>query len=249
MAKPSRIFTKSELQQTQILLNSSDFGSRPLVKGFTIDSKESLDLDDAIWVETYGDTGKISIHIADPTEVIDLDSPLDKTVRKRIETLYLARGRIPMLPPALSEQKLSLLEGEPKLTLTVEIELKATGEISNYRIFESCFISLGKLSYTEAEEISTNPDHPLFLALNSAQMWAKVLNKVRIKNGAFAGIIKGNYYINEDGNIQQISSNSQVLIAEYSNSQTHEVHLFYPLPIPLYPNTTKVYLMSGLLIL
>ena len=104
---------------------------------------------------------------------------------------------------------------KPKLTLTVEIELKATGEISNYRIFESCFISLGKLSYTEAEEISTNPDHPLFLALNSAQMWAKVLNKVRIKNGAFAGIIKGNYYINEDGNIQQISSNSQVLIAEY----------------------------------
>ncbi len=215
MLKHRRIFTKSELEQTQTLLNLSDFGTRPLVKGFTIDSKESLDLDDAIWVETYGDTGKISIHIADPTEVIDLDSPLDKTVRKRIETLYLARGRIPMLPPALSEQKLSLLEGEPKLTLTVEIELKATGEISNYRIFESCFVSLGKLSYTEAEEISTNPDHPLFLALNSAQMWAKVLNKVRIKNGAFAGIIKGNYYINEDGNIQQISSNSQVLIAEY----------------------------------
>ena len=215
MLKHRRIFTKSELEQTQTLLNLSDFGTRPLVKGFTIDSKESLDLDDAIWVETYGDTGKISIHIADPTEVIDLDSPLDKTVRKRIETLYLARGRIPMLPPALSEQKLSLLEGEPKLTLTVEIELKATGEISNYRIFESCFVSLGKLSYTEAEEIGNNPDPPLFLALNSAQMWAKVLNRLRIKNGAFAGIIKGNYYINEDGDIKKISGNSQVLIAEY----------------------------------
>ncbi len=46
-------------------------------------------------------------------------------------------------------------------------------------------------------------------------MWAKVLNNVRVKNGAFVGIIKGNYYINEDGDIQKISCNSQVLIAEY----------------------------------
>lgn len=215
MPRKHQLFTKSELQQTQTILSSSDFGSRPLVKGFTIDSETSMDLDDALWVETYGNIGKIQIHIADPTEVIDIDSPLDKAVRKRIETLYLAKGLIPMLPPALSEQKLSLLEGEPRLTITVEIEINQKGEIVNYRIFESCFISLGKLSYTEVEAIGNKPDHQLFLPVQSAQIWAKVLNKLRVKHGAFVGIIQGNYYINEDGDIEKIACNSQVLIAEY----------------------------------
>ena len=127
MAINHQNFTKSELEQTQNIINLSDFGQRPLVKGFTIDSINSLDLDDAIWIENYGDIGRIQVHIADPTEVIEIDSPLDKAVRKRISTLYLSKGIIPMLPFALSEQKLSLLEGETKLTITVEIEIKRTG--------------------------------------------------------------------------------------------------------------------------
>ena len=215
MTRTHRNFTKSELEQTQSILNLSDFGTRPLVKGFTIDSKQSLDLDDAIWVETYGEIGKIQIHIADPTEVIEIDSLLERAVRKRISTLYLSNGRFPMLPVALSEQKLSLLEGEPKLTITIEIELKTTGEIINYRLFESCFISLGKLSYEQAEQISNNPSHRLFVPLQSAQIWAKIINQKRVNSGAFAGIIKGNFYINEDGQIQQVYCNSEVLIAEY----------------------------------
>ena len=215
MAINHQNFTKSELEQTQNIINLSDFGERPLVKGFTIDSINSLDLDDAIWIENYGDIGRIQVHIADPTEVIEIDSPLDKAVRKRISTLYLSKGIIPMLPFALSEQKLSLLEGETKLTITVEIEIKCTGEIINYRIYESCFVSLGKLSYQEAERISNNPGHNLFLPLQLAQIWAKILNSQRVKNGAFAGIIKGKFYINEDGNLTPISCNSEVLIAEY----------------------------------
>ncbi len=215
MPKTNRIFTADELEQTQRILYSSDFGSRPLVKGLTIDTQQSRDLDDAIWVETHGELGKLQIHIADPTAVIERDSPLDRGVRKRLETLYLAKGRKPMLPPALSEQKLSLLEGEPKLTLTVEIELNSRGEILHHQIFESCFVSVGKLSYQEAEQITNNPEHQLFLALNSAQSWAQILNRVRVKQGAFAGIIKGNFYLNEEGQIQPFSCRSEVLIAEY----------------------------------
>ena len=59
MSKTNHLFTQPELEQTQTLESLSDFGSRPLVKGFTIDHQESLDLDDAIWVETHGEVGKI----------------------------------------------------------------------------------------------------------------------------------------------------------------------------------------------
>ena len=215
MPKTHPPFTQSELEQAHTLLHFSDFGSRPLVKGFTIDSPHSLDLDDALWVETHGELAKIQIHIADPTALIEIGSPLDLAVRQRLSTLYFSRGRAPMLPPALSEQKLSLLEGEPKFTLTLDIELNSTGEILHSQIFESCFLSLGKLSYQQAEQISNNPEHQLFLPLNSAQLWAQILNRLRVNQGAFAGIIKGNFYLNEDGQIQPLSCRSEVLIAEY----------------------------------
>ena len=61
--KKSNKFSDEELQQTHLILNLSELGSRTLVKGFTIDSKQSQDLDDAIWVETHGERGKIQIHI------------------------------------------------------------------------------------------------------------------------------------------------------------------------------------------
>ena len=55
MVKTNHNFTQAELAQTDSILKLSQFDNRPLVKGFTIDSETSLDLDDAIWVETYGD--------------------------------------------------------------------------------------------------------------------------------------------------------------------------------------------------
>ena len=63
MTKTNRLFTDAELEQTHTLLHFSDFDSRPLVKGFTIDSPQSLDLDDALWVETHGELMGIALLI------------------------------------------------------------------------------------------------------------------------------------------------------------------------------------------
>ena len=208
------IYSLAELAQVKEL-NNLDFGSRKIVKGFTIDNQTSRDLDDALWVETQGDCAVVQVHIADPTEVIPLDSPLDKGIRKRISSLYLPGGTIPMIPAELSESQLSLLEGAPKLSITVEVKLNRMGEIESVEVFESCFISLAKLSYEQAEAIAQDLEHELYLPLNQAQLWAKILNYQRRKQGALAGIIKGQFYLDEDGSLNEITYKSQVLVAEY----------------------------------
>ncbi len=208
------VYSLAELAQVKELKNV-DFGSRKIVKGFTIDNPTSRDLDDAIWVETQGERAIVQVHIADPTEVIPLDSPLDRGIRNRISSLYLPGGTIPMIPAELDESKLSLLEGSPKLSITVEVKLNRIGEIESVEIFESCFISLAKLSYEQAEAISQDLEHELYLPLNQAQLWAKILNYQRRKKGALAGIIKGQFYLDEDGSLKEITYKSQVLVAEY----------------------------------
>ena len=208
------VYSVAELAQVKDLKNF-DFGSRKIVKGFTIDNQTSRDLDDAIWVETQGECAIVQVHIADPTEAIPLDSPLDQGIRKRISSLYLPGRTIPMIPAELSESKLSLLEGEPRLSITVEVKLNNKGEIESVEIFESCFISLAKLSYEKAEAISQDIEHELYLPMNQAQLWAKILNHKRAKQGAMAGIIKGKFYLDEDGSLNEISYKSQVLVAEY----------------------------------
>ncbi len=208
------VYSVAELAQVKDLKNL-DFGSRKIVKGFTIDSQTSRDLDDAIWVETQGDRAIVQVHIADPTEAIPLDSPLDQGIRKRISSLYLPGKTIPMIPAELSESQLSLLEGEPRLSITVEVKLNRIGEIESVEVFESCFTSLAKLSYEKAEAISQDIEHELYLPVNQAQLWAKILNHKRAKQGAMAGIIKGKFYLDEDGSLNEISYKSQVLVAEY----------------------------------
>ena len=129
-------YSSAELTQVK-KLNNFDFASRRIVRGFTIDNQTSRDLDDAIWVETQGDSALVQVHIADPTEVIPLDSPLDRGIRKRKSTLYLPGKTIPLIPKALSESKLSLLEGEPRLSLTVELKLNSKGELIGHKLRNS----------------------------------------------------------------------------------------------------------------
>lgn len=209
-----RIYSSAELAQVKNL-QKIEFGSREVVRGFTIDNKTSRDLDDAIWVETQGERAIVQVHIADPTEVIPLNSPLDKGIRKRISSLYLSNRIIPMIPAELSESKLSLLEGDPRLSITVEMELNKTGKLESVDIFESCLISLAKLSYRQAEIISQDVKHELYLPLNQAQLWAKIINYQRRRQGALVGIIKGEFYLDEDGSLKEIAYKSQVLVAEY----------------------------------
>lgn len=192
---------------------------RPQVQGLTIDGPTSRDLDDAIHLETTPAGGIASIHIADVAELVTVGSTLDKVALARTQTRYLRRGNIPMLPPALSEDKLSLLEGQPRPTLTVRVTLNHQAEIQTTEIFESWLVSAKRFSYEQVDRVCQSPAHPFYEPLQLCQTWAERLNQERRSQGAIGGQLNASgFWVDENGAV--ISPNAkrfhaQLIIQEF----------------------------------
>jgi len=98
---------------------------RIFLPGFTfhIDPPGCRDVDDSltIFYDVERNLWDISINIADVAEKIPEDSPLDLCAKQRATSFYTPEGSAayPMLPPELSEDRLSLLPGSIKHTLSL----------------------------------------------------------------------------------------------------------------------------------
>ena len=75
---------------------------------YSLDDAGTREIDDALSLERRDGVDWIWIHIADPSRLIDIDSPLDQEARRRATSLYLAEGVMPMLPLELAAGPLSL---------------------------------------------------------------------------------------------------------------------------------------------
>jgi ribonuclease R len=104
----------------------------PHVSGMTLDHPWSNDLDDGFWIEHDSQGGYLlHLSIVDVASFIrpDLAPLLEQKAYERVATLYLAQDAVlPMLPTLLSEDHLSLLEGQPRpaiiLTLPFDDQLR-----------------------------------------------------------------------------------------------------------------------------
>lgn len=101
------------------------------VPTFTIDGADAKDFDDALSVERLegpkgGGRGmlRIGVHIADVSYYVAEGTSLDAEALERATTCYLPGKVLPMLPEQLSNGICSLVEGEPRLALSV---VAATG--------------------------------------------------------------------------------------------------------------------------
>ncbi len=79
---------------------------------FHVDPPGCRDIDDAI--AYHPETGRMAITIADVASTIQMGSALDRVAKEIGTSFYDLEGRVvrPMLPPALSEDALSLLPGQ-----------------------------------------------------------------------------------------------------------------------------------------
>jgi len=131
---------------------------------FTIDPKRSKDLDDAIHIKMIDESKKlyqIGVHIADASYFLNKDSFLDKEALNRATTVYLVHKNIPMLPRILSENIISLLKGEERLTVSCIFNLYENGEIeenSQPKFCLSVIKSASKLSYELAQRLISEPE-------------------------------------------------------------------------------------------
>jgi exoribonuclease-2 len=211
---------------------------------FTIDDPETVEIDDGLSCQEQDDgTLMAGVHIADPSAFVKPGDVVDEEALRRAATYYLPDTRLPMLPPVISEDAASLVEGRDRPALSFFIHVGPGGRILRFEILPSTIRSSAKLGYEEADRLATGPPEQdpsraaIQRALSGLRAVAEKLRDARLKAGAMIlGIPEVSVRVSPDGGIQIKRSDqrgfSRGLVAEMMilvNSQcagfcaTHEI--------------------------
>lgn len=129
------------------------------VNFFTIDSKDTEDMDDAIAI-SKGEQGdyQLTVAIADPTAYVLQDSELDRIAKIRNFTTYLPDFNIPMLPKELANDLCSLKANQKRPAMICKMSIDETGNINSDEItFIPAWIeSKAKLTYNNVSNFLEN---------------------------------------------------------------------------------------------
>jgi ribonuclease R len=149
----SREFPRKVEEEAEAVAGK-DFGEREDLRALpvvTIDGADAKDFDDAISVERAGEGYRLWVHIADVTYYVEPGGALDKQAAYRGNSVYLPGTVAPMLPARLSNGVCSLVEGEERPAVTVEMEVASDGAARSARAYRSLIVSDARLTYDEVD--------------------------------------------------------------------------------------------------
>jgi ribonuclease R len=120
---------------------------------FTIDPVTAKDFDDAISAEEL-EPGKwrIWVHIADVSAYVKPGSQIDREAYQRATSVYVPGAVEPMLPEVLSNGACSLVPGQERLAVTVEMELHGADAVKT-AFHRSLIRSDERLDYDRVDRI------------------------------------------------------------------------------------------------
>jgi exoribonuclease II len=181
----------------------------------SIDSELTQDIDDAVSCELADGLIIVGVHIADPASVVRPDMLLDREACERATSIYFPEGKIPMLPPLLSEGALSLVAGQVRPAMSLLVTLTPEGEIVDYQITPSRIRVTERLTYQDADaRIGHEP------RLTQGFEIAQRLRQSRFDNGAIAlPIPQVDVFVDRDKQITlrltDREAPSQILVSEF----------------------------------
>jgi ribonuclease R len=139
---------------------------------FTIDPVTAKDFDDAISAQELGpDHWRIWVHIADVSAYVKPGSQIDREAYRRATSVYVPGAVEPMLPESLSNGACSLVPGQERLTVTVEMELRGA-EVEKAVFHRSLIRSDERLDSDRVDRIVAGDER-------AEGVWAKPLAAAR----------------------------------------------------------------------
>ncbi len=175
---------------------------------FTIDPVSARDFDDAISAEPIdGDGIRVWVHIADVAAHVPEGSLVDREARRRATSVYAPGAVEPMLPHALSSDACSLVSGEDRAAVTVELELHGA-TVARAAFYRSLIRSDARLDYERVDRIfagSESAAEPWGAPLRAARDAAAALARKREQSGALAiDSEEPEFSFDEHGNVTAI---------------------------------------------
>ncbi len=120
---------------------------------FTIDDPETTEVDDALSLSEEKGQFSVGIHIADASYFVRPGGVVDRGALNRGTTVYLPRGKLPMIPASLGEDKASLLVGKIRPTLSFFATFDTEGNLIAERICRGFIRVAKRFSYEEADAL------------------------------------------------------------------------------------------------
>jgi ribonuclease R len=132
----------------------ADLRGKPFV---TIDNEDSMDLDQALFIEENAGGFSIYYALADAAFYVRPGSALFEEALRRGTTYYFPGFSVPMLPAGLSEGLLSLNPDLDRRAFVFILEMDRAGEIVSSKCLHARIHSRAKLSYNGVQAYYDNP--------------------------------------------------------------------------------------------
>ena len=182
---------------------------------FTIDGPDTRDFDDALHIEKQGGDYLVGIHISDVGLFVKQGTALFEEALKRGTSIYFPEKHLSMLPPALSEDKASLIREKDRPALSFLVLLNSRAEVLKFEIVRSVITVKQQLTYGEADRlIKQNPELATLSAISV------LLRQRRVNRGALLlPLPELNISIKENDAItirrSPVDTPSRILVAEF----------------------------------
>jgi VacB/RNase II family 3'-5' exoribonuclease len=114
----------------------------------SIDNDSSRDLDQVEYVERHADgTVRLLVGIADVDTSVPKGSATDVQAAIESTSVYTGVATFSMLPDDLSTDLTSLVEGQDRLSLVVELQIQGSGDVNGHEVYRAVLRNRAKLAY------------------------------------------------------------------------------------------------------
>lgn len=180
---------------------------------FTIDPTSARDYDDAISAERLPDgLARIWVHIADVAAYVQPGSLVDGEAHRRGTSVYVPGAVEPMLPQALSNEQCSLVPGEDRLAVTVELDFDGV-RVVRAAFMRSIISSDQRLDYDRVDRIfagNESAQAPWAEPLEVARATARDLAAERARRGGLAiTSAEPQFELDKAGNVRRVTLSAQ----------------------------------------